>query len=99
MLDFRRLAYYFSDANGFKNNFNKSSKQAGKDWLALSLKRNPKVTLRKPEGTSFNKINSFIHGAVRRCLENLQLVMEKHEFVTSKITKADETGITAVQKT
>jgi hypothetical protein len=64
--ELRRLAYVFSEANSIKHNFNKSSKQAGNDWLALFLKRNPRISLRKPEGTSINRTNFFNHGAVRR---------------------------------
>jgi hypothetical protein len=64
----------------------------------LFLKRNPRISLRKPEGTIINRINSFNHGAVRRNFDNLELVMEKHKFLGSKIFNVGETGISTVQK-
>jgi hypothetical protein len=79
--ELRHLVYDFAEVNSIKHNFNKSSKQAGKDWSALFLKRNPRISLRKPEVTSINRINSFNHGAVRRYFDNLELVMEKHKLL------------------
>jgi hypothetical protein len=75
--ELRRLACDFAEANSIKHNFNKSSKQVGKDWLALFLKRNPRISLRKAEVRSINRINSFNHGAVRRYFDSIELVMEK----------------------
>jgi hypothetical protein len=57
------LAYDFAEANSMEHNFKKFSKQADKDWLALFLKRNPRISQRKPEVTNTNKVNSFNHGA------------------------------------
>jgi hypothetical protein len=82
--ELRRLAYNFAEAKSMTHNFNKSSKQARKDWLALFLKRNPRISLRKPKGTSINRISSFHHGAVRRYFDNLELVMGKHKFFRVK---------------
>jgi hypothetical protein len=75
---------------------NPGIKQAKIGWLFL--KRNPRISLRKPECTSINRINSFNHGAVRIYFDNLELVMEKHMFVESKIFNVDGTGISTVQK-
>jgi hypothetical protein len=62
------------------------------------LKRNPRISLRKPECTSINRINSFNLGSVRRYFDNLELIMEKQKFVESKTFSVDETGISTVQK-
>ena len=39
--------------------FNRERNLAGMDWLRLFLRRNPKITLRQPEGTSQNRITAF----------------------------------------
>lgn len=52
-------------------------KKVGKDLFALFLKRNPRIILRKPVGTSINRINSFIHDAIKNTSNNQVLVMEK----------------------
>jgi hypothetical protein len=47
------------ERNEIKHKFNKDSHTAGKDWLVNFLKRNPSVSIRKPEATSINRIVGF----------------------------------------
>jgi hypothetical protein len=51
---------------------------------ALFLKLNPSIGLRKPEGTSIHRINSFDHVTVNEYFDNMELVLKKH-VVDSKI--------------
>lgn len=97
-VELRRIAYEFAEANKIPHIFNKTEKMAGKDWLALFLIRNSRISLRKPENTSINRINAFNEESVRNFFSNLEKVMEKHRFPESRIYNVDETGISNVQK-
>ncbi|BES98665.1 DDE [Nesidiocoris tenuis] len=63
------------------------------------MKRNPSVSLRKPEGTSINRVSAFNREAIKVMFDNLESVMEKHEFPPSNIYNVDESGISTVQDT
>ena len=97
-LELRKIAYEFAERNSIPNTFCKTTKLAGKDWLALFMKRNPRVSLRKPEATSINRINAFNLESVKHFFSNLENVMEKYNFSKQRIYKVDETGISNVQK-
>ncbi|KAJ8942271.1 hypothetical protein NQ314_010104 [Rhamnusium bicolor] len=71
---------------------------AGKDWLYGFLKRNPKISLTQPEGTSLNRIAAFNADETKRFYSNLKNVIEKFKFQANRIFNMDETGLTTVQK-
>ncbi|XP_063217110.1 uncharacterized protein LOC134527951 [Bacillus rossius redtenbacheri] len=96
-VDLRRIAFEFTEKNSIRNNFNASSRTAVKDWLRGFLKRNPQVSLRKPEATSLNRVIGFSEAAVKEFSSNLETVMTKHRFQGSRIFNMDETGISVVQ--
>jgi hypothetical protein len=50
------------------------SKQSGKYWLDLLLKRNPRINLSKLGITRFNRINSINHCAVKSHFHKPELV-------------------------
>lgn len=97
-LQLRRIAFEFAEANQITNNFDKSSRLAGKDWLTLFLKRNSGIRLRKPEATSLNRILAFNQDEVNTYFQNLDKLFEKYQFKEDKIFNVDETGINTVQK-
>jgi hypothetical protein len=97
-IELRRLAYHFAEANNIKHRFDKELNMAGHDWLELFLKRHPEISLRKPEGTSQNRISAFNKTEVDRFFNNLLTVIEKNKFPESRIFNVDETGISTVQK-
>lgn len=97
-VELRKLAYSFAEANNVKHNFDKSSKMAGKDWLEGFLARNNRISLRKPEATSINRVTGFNKEAVDEYFKNLTEVMLKKPLSPERIYNVDETGITNVQK-
>lgn len=94
----RKLIFEFAEAKNVNHTFNTDKKLAGKDWLRLFLKRNPQITLRQPEGTSLNRIAAFNKKELTRFFTNLEHVMAKYQFSTSRIFNVDETGVTTVPK-
>lgn len=51
--------YEYAQQNKIRNPINKDLKEAGKDWLCGFLKRNPVVSIGRPEATSINRILAF----------------------------------------
>jgi hypothetical protein len=80
------------------HNFDRSSRQAGKDWLQHFMKRNPEVSLRKSERMSLNRIGEFNEVEVKRFLINLEIPIEIYRFRENKIYNVDETDVSTVQK-
>lgn len=98
-LQLRKVAFEYAEKLNIPNTFDKTSKLAGKDWLAGFLNRNPSLSVRKPEATSLNRIKSFNKEEVNKFFGNLECVMEKYKFSSSKIYNMDETGIKTVHDT
>lgn len=95
--EIKKCAFEFAEKNNKKHPFNKDSKSAGEDWLKGFMKRNPTITLRKPEATSINRISAFNREEVSLFYSNLQKVQEKFNFSPTRIFNMDETGISSVQ--
>ncbi|KAB0803149.1 hypothetical protein PPYR_00119 [Photinus pyralis] len=94
----RKLAYSYALSNNIPNNFNATTKMAGKDWYYHFLKRNKVISLRKPEPTSINRISAFNETQVNQFFQNLKKLYEKYHFSNEKIFNVDETGISTMQK-
>ena len=71
-IEVRRIAFEYCELKGIDNSFNKSTRLAGRDWLEIFLERNPRVSVRKPEATSLNRIKGFNRESVMAFFENLQ---------------------------
>lgn len=98
LTELRRMAYEYAERNNIKHNFNKATKLAGKDWAQAFIKRNPQLSLRKPEATSINRILGFNKTELNNFYNNLRTVLDKYQFLPSRIFNVDETGISTVQK-
>lgn len=94
---FQKLAYEYANANGkvFPEKWN-VSKEAGEDWLYGFMKRNPSLTLRKPERTSLARLKGFSKKAVDEFYANLKKLYQTYSFQSNDIYNLDETGITTV---
>ncbi|XP_065642713.1 uncharacterized protein LOC136074335 [Hydra vulgaris] len=95
----RFLAYEFALKN---NKICPSSwiknKIAGIDWLQGFMKRQPELSLRTPEATSFARSTAFNKHTVREFFQNLKTVRNRYKYNPNCIYNVDETGLTTVQK-
>jgi len=57
-LDLRRLALQLAERN-MSHQFNKSKGLAGKKWVMLFMKRQPSLSLRRSEATSYAQATGF----------------------------------------
>ena len=58
--------------------------------MALFLKRNTRIILRKPEGMSINRINAFSHNAMKIYFDKTMFIMKKHHLVGRQNFNLDE---------
>ncbi|KAG6464307.1 hypothetical protein O3G_MSEX014429 [Manduca sexta] len=94
----RKIVFQFAERNKLPHNFDKINKLAGKDWYYNFMKRHPRISLRRPEATSLNRINAFNKADVKVFYDNLKDIQNKHHIQPDKIFNVDETSISTVQK-
>ena len=75
-LEARKLAFDLAEKLKMKHQFNKEKKVAGRDWLRGFLKRNPTLSIRKPEATSINRIKGFNDVEIKKFLTILKLYLK-----------------------
>lgn len=97
-LELRKAVFDYAEKNMIPHRFNKDNKLAGKDWLDGFLKRNERISIRKPEATSLNRIKAFNKVEVKKFYQNLEEVMNKYNFQPDRIYNFDETGKNIVHK-
>lgn len=96
--DLRRLAYQCAVHYNLK--FPKNwcdNEMAGVDWLNAFLKRNPSLSIRRPEATSLARTMNFNKPNVNRFFQNLSKVIDENVFEPHNVYNVDETGVTTVQ--
>jgi hypothetical protein len=59
VVDLRKLAFTYAERLKVAHNFCKDTKLAGRDWLEWFMRRNPEISLRRPQATSINSITAF----------------------------------------
>ena len=96
--DIRTIVYDYCEKNNIKNNFNSDNKMAGRDFVAGFMKRHPKLSLRRPESVSVNRVFGLNKTSVNLYFNNLETVLNKHNFKPHEIFNCDETGLTCVHK-
>lgn len=94
----KQIAFEYAVAKKLRHNFNVEKKSCGKDWLRGFLARHPRISLRRPEATSLNRVMAFNRKNVNLFYDNLELVFEKYKFPARRIYNVDETGISGVHK-
>lgn len=93
------LAYQLAVRNGFPHFFNNEKKTAGKDWLREFRRRNPDISLRKPEATSAARAQAFNKPQVAKFFALLEDTLKKESIGQMRIYNADESGLSTVQRT
>lgn len=96
-IDLRKLIFEYAESNSIAHRFNATKRMAGKDWYSAFMKRNPYISLRKPEATSLGRISGFNQDSVALFYKNLGGTLEKLQIGPHRIFNMDETGITTVQ--
>ena len=71
---------------------------AGHDFVSGFLKRHPRLSLRKPESVSINRVFGLNKTSVNLYFNNLKTVLNKHNFKEHEIFNCDESGLTCVHK-
>ncbi|XP_055622333.1 uncharacterized protein LOC129765913 [Toxorhynchites rutilus septentrionalis] len=96
MTNVRKLAFDLAEKNGLPHPFNKSTKIAGKAWLSNFLKRNPKLSFRKPEATSAARARGFNKPAVSAFYDLLEEALKDPKLTPDRVLNADETSVCTV---
>lgn len=97
--DVRRLAFDLAEKLKLQHNFDIVQKLAGYDWFKDFLKRNPDLSLRKPEPTSSARAYGFNKDAVESFFNLLEKVCSQYGFSATNIYNMDETGVSCNPKT
>ena len=84
--DVRKLAYEFAVRNNITHSFSNDKQMAGTDGLYAFMKRNPDISLRKPEPTSLACAMGFNKPQVKRFDDLLGDIMDQEKLEACKIS-------------
>ena len=96
-IDVRRLAFDVAEKWGIDCPFNKTTRMAGKDWLAGFFSRFPGLSIREPQGTSIARAVGFNRPKVDQFFNLYKEVLQEN-VSAMRVWNMDETGISTVQK-
>nr|CAH0101770.1 unnamed protein product [Daphnia galeata] len=91
--DTRKLAFLYGKANqiAIPNSW-QLREEAGPDWFATLVKRNPILSIRKPERTSQARAAVVNHLVIDKFYDDLFYLYDKYMFPPEKIYNCDETN-------
>lgn len=95
--DVRAMAFKLANLNGINHNFSKTTELAGRKWLKGFFRRNPKLSIRQPQGLSFARAKGFNPNDVSKFFDLYDPCLQKIGSKPSRLFNCDETGITIVQ--
>lgn len=96
--DIRQVVYQFTERNHIPHKFDRVTGLAGKDFVVGFLKRNPCLSLRKPESISINRILGINREDVEAYFSNLTNAVDTNGLEGFQIYNCDESGLTTVHK-
>ena len=98
--DLRQLAYRLAVAHNVRVPESWTTKElAGENWLKSFMKRRTDLSLRMPRATFIQRMANFNPHNVNIFMDNLQEVLNRHNYGPSEIWIVNETGLTTVQTT
>lgn len=71
---------------------------ASKKWVSGFLKRNPRISLRIPENTSYARAQTFNRNNISSYFTALAAIIDQYKFPPENIYNVDESGLSTVQK-
>lgn len=93
----KRFVYEFMSKNRIKYPSSWDEEQrAGKVWLMGFMRRNPQISLRKPENISLARLQAFTRSVIAEFYSKLKGLFLKYKFGPDRVYNLDETGITTV---
>ena len=90
------VAFEFAERQQINHRFNRTTRKAGRDWIKSFMRRNPEVTVRKPENLSLARIEAVNRKNLRTFFDNLAEIIGSGNFTPHRIFNVDETGLSAV---
>lgn len=93
--DVRHAAFEYAEMCGYDNNFNEDMKLAGRQWLRNFLKRNPSLSIKKPEALSMSRAMGLNRQTVGEFFNLLQRTLEENNLMErpEMIFNMDESGL------
>lgn len=95
--EIRKLAFDVAEKYCLPHSFNKDKKIAGKKWFYSFMRRNPQLSLRKPEGTSMARARGFNRENVNHFFDILEKTVDEFKLTADTIFNVDESGFSTVQ--
>lgn len=96
----RKLAYEYAKSLCLKYPAKwEENKMAGREWMCGFCRRNPELSLRKPENTSAARSFAFNKTSVTEFYTNLKTVLERHPLTADRIYNFDESGVSTILDT
>ncbi|XP_047125163.1 uncharacterized protein LOC124807368 [Hydra vulgaris] len=94
--ELQRVVYDYVVRNKINHPFNTEKKLADRDFIVRFLKRQPFLSIRKPEAVSINRVFGLNKAAVQRYFDNLEKLINENQFEANRI--CDESGFACVHK-
>ena len=76
--DIRTIVFDYCKKNNIRNNFN--SINCNCDFVLVFLKRHHKLSIRKPETVSLNRVFGINKTSVKLYFDNLKTVLDQYNF-------------------
>ena len=85
---FKVLTFSYARYNGIVIHPNcPKNSSAGADWFTNFMKSHPRLTLRKPEGTSIARAGAPNHPVMENFYDQVEVLYKKYDFTDDKFSK------------